>query len=208
MTTYAWPARAGFFPQSLDMWMLDNDIITRSVLGGGQQTGGVPGGHWRAAFMFSKDNSDRRQDLLGFLRGLNGKEHRVALYDMRKFSAAGVQGSPGGTINTSGVTLNATAGQWATSVQLAGCGNATTLKPGDMLSINGQLIENPELATASAGGLMTVRVPHRLRRTAVAATPVTLVKPTALFVLAEPFHGPRIKPWYEDFAVEFEEVFA
>lgn len=206
MTTYTWPTREGFFPKQVDFWMERNDLVTRSVLSGGQQTSGVPGGFWRAALMFPLDKSPVRQDLLGFLRGLNGKEHRIALWDLRKFSAAGVQGSPAGTINTAGVTLNATAGQWATSVQLVGCGNTTTLLPGDMLGINGQLIENPELATASAGGLMTVRVPQRLRQTAVAGAPVTLVKPTALFVLSEPFHGPRSAKNYDEFAIDLEEV--
>ncbi len=77
-----------------------------------------------------------------------------------------------------------------------------------MFAVNGQLIENCELATASAGGDMTVLVPSRLRAQALADAAVTLIKPTALFVLSDVFHGPRASAMYESFMVEFEEVFA
>ena len=207
MSVKTWGTGRAFDVAELDMWLENTDVTVRSLLGGGQQTSGVPGAHWQAAMSFPQDSSSNRLELLAFFRSLNGKEHRIALWDLRKFSAAGVQGSPAGTINTTGVTVNTTAAQFASSVQLAGCGNTKTLSFGDMFSINGQLIECCELATSDAGGLMTVSVPQRLRATATAGAAVTLVKPTALFVLSAPFHGPRSSAFYEPFAIDLEEVF-
>lgn len=209
MTTYAWPTRDGFTPAAFDLWMIDNDMVTRSVLGGGQQTSGVPGGHWRAAMNFpASGDPAARQDLLGFLRGLNGKEHRVQLWDMRKVGLNDVAGYPLGTINTSGVKIKTTVAQFGTSVVFKSCGNGATLKPGDMWSVNGQLVENNATCTADGSGDMTVSVPCRLRAQASADAAITLAQPVGLFVLADPFHGLRNGWEYEAFAVEFEEVFS
>ena len=208
MATYAWPTTRPFLPSQADMWLENTDLVERSLLGGGQQTAGQPGAHWRVALSFDADQSTRRQDLLGFLRRLNGKEHRTSLWDMRKFGVANVQGVPAGTLNTAGVTVKTTAAQFAITVLLTGCGATRTLLSGDMLAINGQLIEACELATSDALGDMTVRVPQRLRAQALTAAAVPLVRPTALFVLADVFHGPRGRALYEPFVVEFEEVFS
>lgn len=190
------------------MWLENVDITERSVLGGGQQTTGRPGAHWRYAMTFAPDQSANRLALLGFLRKLNGKEHRVSLYDMRKFSAANVQGEPAGTMATAGVLVKTTAAQFAITLDLKNCGAGATLLPGDMFAVNGQQIENCELATADGLGDMTVLVPSRLRAQALLDAVVTTAKPTALFVLADVFHAPRSAAFYESFTVEFEEVFA
>lgn len=208
MTTYAWPETQAFCPQHADLWLPNTDATERSVLGGGQQTSGQPGAHWQMALSFPEELPVIRRDLLGFLRKLNGKEHRVSLWDLRKFSAGNVHGLPAGTINTTGVQVKTTVAQFGISVVLKGCGAGATLLPQDMFSINGQLIENCELATADGAGDMTVLVPSRLRAQALADAPVTLIKPTALFVLSDVFHGPRGGTLYEPFTVEFEEVFA
>jgi hypothetical protein len=178
------------------------------VLGAGQQTTAVPGAWWNAALTFSPDTDANRHALLGFLRKLNGKEHRVALWDMRKFGAAGAHGYPAGTIATSGLTLSASAAQFAASISIAGCGAGATLAPGDMIGVGGQLIENPATATANGSGVMTVLVPQRLRAAASSGAAVTVAQPTALFVLKDPFHALRDATRYASFSVEFEEVFA
>ncbi len=208
MTTYAWPTTRAFMPLQADLWLLNTDVVERSVLGGGQQTSGQPGAHWQMALSFPEDRSDRRQELLGFLRKLNGKEHRVSLWDMRKFGLADAAGYPAGTIATTGVQVKTTVAQFGIALVLKGCGASATLLPGDMFAVNGQLIENCELATADGLGDMTVLVPSRLRAQAAANAAVTLIRPTALFVLADSFHAPRTKAMYESFTVEFEEVFA
>lgn len=208
MTTYAWPATSPFHPEMVDMWLENVDVTERSMLGGGQQTTGWPGAHWRLALSFPVDLPADRQVLLGFLRKLNGKEHRTSIWDMRKYGLANAHGYPAGTISTTGVAVKTTVAQFGTSAILKGCGAGGTLLAGDMFSINGQLIENCELATADGAGDMTVLVPQRLRAQAAADAVVTLVRPTALFVVADTFHGQRSRALYETMTVEFEEVFA
>lgn len=208
MTTYAWPTTRPFQPDMADMWLENVDVTERSVMGGGQQTSGRPGAHWRMAMTFPVDQPDRRQELLGFLRKLNGKEHRTSIWDLRKYGVASNPGYPAGTINTTGVAVKTTVAQFGIALVLKGCGAGGTLLPGDMWSVNGQLVENCELATADGAGDMTVLVPQRLRAQAAADAAVTLIRPTALFVVADTFHGPRSPAMYDPMTVEFEEVFA
>lgn len=208
MTTYAWPYTRPFMALQADMWLEGTDVTERSVLGGGQQTTGRPGAHWRMVMSLPADQPAYRQELLGFLRKLNGKEHRVSLWDFRKFGVANAHGSPAGTIATSGVAVKTTVAQFGISLVLKNCGAGATLNAGDMWSVNGQLIENCELATANGSGEMTVLVPQRLRAQALADAAVTLVRPTALFVLASEVHGPRTAAMYEEMIIEWEEVFA
>lgn len=208
MAIYNWPAGRAYTPALADMWLPNTDITTDSVLGGGQQTAGVPGAHWQMALTFSKNNSVDRLQLLGFLRSLNGKEHRVRLSDFRKFGIGNVQGVPGGTIATSGVTIKTTVVQFGIAAVLAGCGAGATLNACDMWSVNGQLIENSALATANGIGDMTVAIPERLRAQVAAGAVVSLVQPTALYVLKDTFHGVRERDFYGEMVVEFEEVFA
>lgn len=206
MTAYAWGTGRAFDVASCDLWLEGQSVATRSLISHALQTSGSPFSFWKATLTFGSDYSADRELLLAFLRKLNGMQHRIALHDLRKYSAAGVQGSPAGSINTTGVQVKTTAAQFATSVVLKGCGNTKTLAPLDMLSIGGQLIENTALATSDAGGDMTVQVPEGLRATAAANAAVTLVKPTANFVVVSPVHGPRSRAMYEPFALELEEA--
>ena len=208
MSVYAWPGTPAFSPSQADLWLENTDIVERSVLGGGQQTTGQPGAHWKMALSFAPAAPTPRLELLGFLRMLNGKEHRVTLWDLRKYGIGNNRGWPSGTINPTGVTVSAAVPQFGITALLTGCGAGKTLLPGDMFGINGQLIENCQLATADTGGAMTVLIPQRLRAAAAAGAPVTLIQPTAKFVLSSVFHGPRVPAMYDAFMVEFEEVFA
>lgn len=208
MTTYAWPTTRAYRPEMADFWLEGNDYSTKSVLGGGTQTGGVPGALWQCALTFPPENSTNRQQLLGYLRKLNGKEHRVQMFDLRKFGVANAWGYPAGTINTTGVTVKTTAAQFAISVVLTGCGVSKTLLAGDMLSINGQLIEVGTDTTSDGSGDLTLAVPERLRAQAAATTAVTLIQPTCLMVLKGSFHNVRNAALYDQMVVEFEEVLA
>lgn len=209
MSTYTWPSGRTYAPLSFDMWLSGSDLTTRSVLGGGQQTTAVPGAWWNVAMTFPPASDADRHALIGLLRKLNGREHRMALWDMRKFGVSDAHGYPAGTIATSGVTAGGSAAQFASTLTLAGCGAGATLKPGDMWSVGGQLVENPALATANGSGVMTVLVPQRLRAAVASGAAVTLVQPTALFVLKDPVHSLRDATRYaSSITVEFEEVFA
>jgi len=88
---------------------------------------------------------------------------------------------PRGTLKAN-TTLGASAAFLSNSLVL----NATTgltLLPGDMLSVNSQLFRVMAKAT-SASSLMTVEVQGRVRAALSSGAAVTLIKPTAKFILA------------------------
>lgn len=208
MSTFDWPSEDAFATAQADWWLDGVDQASTSLLNGATQTSAVPGARWRVALSFDPDHlSARRLRLLGFLRQLNGREHRLSLWDVRKFGRNNVHGAPAGTVATSGVTVHAAAAQFASSLQLAGCGAGATLEPGDMVGVANQLIECPVLCTANGSGVLTLPVPQRLRAAAAAGEPVTTLRPTARFILAEPFHGPRNGQRWGSFAIDLVEAF-
>lgn len=205
MTVYAWPTTRAFVPATALLRQIDNlQRATESPLSGYTQTLAMPGARWGWSFDFAAHTLADRAALEAYLMRLSGRQHRVLLWDIK-------QPRPRGTCNLSGVTLSAGAAQFATSLELAGCGANKTLLAGDWLGLtSGQLVRVVVDATASAGGAMTVEVRHMLRTAIASGAAVTLDKPTALFVavdsgLSLPRTSGRAAP---PVSIEFAEVFA
>lgn len=115
MTTYAWPATRGFTPQRHELRVIDNSQRTaESSLSGYVQTTSMPGARWGWGMDFGAQSIAERAELEAYLMRLNGREHRVQLWDL-------LQPRPRGNIATSGVTVQASAAQFATQLVLAGC---------------------------------------------------------------------------------------
>lgn len=182
---FDWPFKQGFIPEQMNWGAESRTLSSESIISGAIQTSGTPGKRWQVGMNLpasSYNNRLIRSEVEGFLDKLGGKEHRVRLWHMGRKGANGF-GYPRGTINQSGVTAVA-ANQFATSISFANCGAYTTFEAGDMFSVNGQLIMNPEKATASAGGVIVLPLITRLRASITTGQPVTVVRPTATFVLA------------------------
>jgi hypothetical protein len=82
-------------------------------------------------------------------------------------------------------TLNASAAQGASSIQIADVSPATgTYLAGDMIGVGGLLLQVADNATAS-GGVVTVNLVNRLRAALTSGDPVTYNKPTADFRLLD-----------------------
>lgn len=210
MTTIVdYPYAGPFRPMDTQFGPLNKTMAVESTLSGGVQTSEAPGKRWAVNMVLPLGTSLDRARTDGFFDSLNGQAVRVRLWHMGRNGLNG-PGTPAGTIDTAGVTVKTNAAQFASAVILTGCGNGLTLEGGDMLAINGQLIMNPALAIASAGGDITVPVSGRVRNALIAGMPVTLIRPTALFILAEPdwrsaFRAGGIS---SEFAVDWKEVFA
>lgn len=206
MTTYAWPSGTAYIPQQMLWGQAHNQRASTSPLSGYTQTSAVPSPRWMVSLTWPAQPWAERRLLEAFLSQLSGMEHRVQLYDMGPAYA----GTPGGTINTAGVTLSASAAQFATSLALQGCGASKTLLANDKVGVGGQLLVNIADTTADGAGAMTITVRHPLRAAASSGASVTLTKPTALFVLAEPKlefgRGPG--QIADPLTVQFIEVFA
>jgi hypothetical protein len=207
MTTYAWPAGEAFRPQRMEWGQIHNQRVSTSPLSGYTQTLSVPGMRHLVRMDFPVQTPVVRAQLEAFLTQLSGMEHRVQLWDFGHGARTGV---PIGTINRTGVTVSGTAAQFATSLNLTGCGASTTLFGGDKFSVNGQLLTavNSGTNTADGSGLMAgVHFRPMLRAAAVGGSAVTLIK--ALFVLnTTQLSFGRSPAVTEPLSCEFIEVFA
>jgi hypothetical protein len=206
MTTYAWPSGDAFRPQRMEWGQVHNQRASVSALSGYTQTLSLPGMRWLVRMDFPVQLPALRAQLEAFLTKLSGMEHRVSLWDFGHGARTGV---PMGTINRTGVTVSGTAAQFATSMNLTGAGGSNTLLAGDKFSVNGQLLTVVDDATAAAGNITGLNFRPMLRAAAVGGSSVTLVKPTALFVLnaTELVFG-RAPVVGEPLSCEFIEVFA
>lgn len=138
---------------------------------------------------YGRSQLHMRQVQEAFFDELGGQRVRVALWHFGRIGRDGRRGYPRGTINTSGVQVNAAAAQFATSVQLKGCGAGLTLEPGDMVTVNDQLIMvrySSGILTAAGSGVITLPVPDMLDVAAAEDDPVTVVRPSIDFVMADP----------------------
>lgn len=130
MTTYAWPTSAPFKPQAAELRVIDNlQRVVESPLSGYVQTQSMPGARWGWAFDMTPHSQADRQALEAYLLRLSGREHRVQLWDLK-------HPQPAGGIHLSGVTLGATAAQFATSLTLAGCRHRRNLLLGSSFEID------------------------------------------------------------------------
>lgn len=185
MTVYAWPFKEGFIPEQMNWSAESRTTSTESLLSGAIQTSGTPGKRWKVGMNIPASSyKDRRirMELEGFLDRLGGREHRVTFWHMGRKGIGGY-GYPMGTITQTGVTAAFNAAQFATAITLAGCGAFTTLLAGDMFSVNGQLIMNPETVTAYSDGTLYLPKITRLRTALIAGQPVVLIRPTATFIM-------------------------
>lgn len=124
MTTYTWPDTRAFQPQAQELRVVDNTQRTaESSLSGYVQTSAMPGTRWGWGLDMAPDTQADRAALEAYLLRLSGRQHRVQLWDMRN-------PRPRGNIGSSGVTLGATAAQFATSLTLAGCRGDSALLGG------------------------------------------------------------------------------
>lgn len=200
MALYTWPDNLAFKPASFTWGMQANDRLFTSQLSGSIQTASIPGTRWSVQMEFPSASLAVRPALEAFLAKCR-REHRIALWNMAR-------PQPLGTINRTGVTINAAAAQFATSAVLTGCGASTTMKAGDMLGVAGQLLMVADDATATGGGVMTVNFTHELRQPLTAAMPVTLIRPTANFVqTSEQNQFPFLGTHHPSISVELMEVF-
>lgn len=205
MTTYAWPtAYAKHMPQTAALRVITNGRSNDGAESGVTQTVTRPGSKWGWSISMAPMQTAVRDDFEGWLVGLSGMEHRISTWDWKR-------PVPRGTINLTGITLGASAAQFATSVTLAGCGNAKTLLRGDWIGFTGgQLCRVAVDATSDSGGAMTVQIRHSLRSALSSGSAVTVNKPTALYILAQPsLELPRMPgPVQPGFSLDIVEVFS
>lgn len=207
--TVAYPFTGPFVPMQMDWGMRANNVVTMSSLSGSVQTSAVPGKRWMVGMVLPIVTDFRqRAQVEGFFDSLNGQAVRVAIFHRERIGLGG-KGTPMGTINTTGVQVKTSASQFAPSMVWKGCGNTKTLLAGDMFKVGSQLCMAAADSTSDSSGDMTVAVTGGLRAVAAANAAITLLQPTAEFVLSNPEWRSSYRPGQaEAFGIDFVEVFS
>lgn len=125
MTIYTWPTGRTFCPATITLRVRHNqERYNESPLSGYVQTLALPGSRWGWALDFPATlTTAERSALDALVLRLSGRQHRVQLWDMKR-------PRPAGDIQLSGVTVGASAAQFATQVALAGCRSSVNLLAG------------------------------------------------------------------------------
>lgn len=179
MTTISFPTLSRSAPRVLQFGLRSYTQSMESPLTGSVQTVEIPfAARWMMSFTLG--NLDETTDaplMQAFLVKLRGRANRAALYNFAR-------PIPQGTIALSGVTTSGSTAQGATSVSLAGCGAAATVKAGDFFAVGGELKMAVANATANGSGVASVTFEPPVRAVAgwSNGASVTLNKPTALFI--------------------------
>lgn len=205
---FIYPFKKPFLPDQVQFGASPNTAMVESVLNGGVQTSETPGKRWQVSLTLPDAKGPARAEVEGFFDALNGQANRVRLWHMGRVGLGG-HGTPIGNINTTGVTVKTATAQFATSFTLTGCGAGKALAAGDMFAVGGQLLMNVSNVVANGAGEIVVPATGGLRSAITAGQAITLIRPTALFVLATPdwrstyYEGNRSS----SFAIDFKEVF-
>ena len=179
MTTIAYPTLS-IAPARMQFGLRANTQVHRSPLTGSVQVLELPGARWRASWSYGRLQEADAALLQAFLARLRGQANDFTVYNFAR-------PVPRGTINLSGVTLTNSVAQFASSVDLSGCGAAKTLLAGDFIGFGGELHMVVAAATASGGGAMTgVTVEPPVRTAQLAGVSVTTDKPTVTMMLEDP----------------------
>lgn len=204
MSTITWPTLTRTAPRVMQFGLRSPTQVFESPLSGAVQTAEIPySSRWTIRWTLEGLDEADAALVQAFLVQLRGRANRAALYHFGR-------PQPRGTINTSGVTLNASASQGATSVALTGCGAGKTVEAGDLFSVAGELKMATATATANGSGVISAlsfEPPARAAWSSGAA--VTLDKPTALFIAAGDDAGWSMRPYRRtDHEFDFVEVFS
>lgn len=171
MATITLPAL--FKPSTCSLTASVNQRVSAAPFGGSEQAVDLLNDRWLMSCELPpalKADGGWRE---GFIGAMRGQTNVVALYH---FANQVPRGTLRGTL-----TLNASAAQGASSVELTGGSPTTgTLLSGDMIGVGGLLLMVSADATAS-GGVITVPITNRLRVAQLSGAGVTWYRPTALF---------------------------
>lgn len=178
MTTYSWPS--GYYPETFELKLAPNARVIRPMFDGRPQSIEFVGARWRASLTLPPDVLGDRGEIEGFFNRIRGPAHRVSLWHLAR-------PVPRGTLQAN-TTTNTTAAQFDSSVSFA-APTGLTLLAGDMVGValadsTTQLVQLVTAATAAAGSMTATFTPP-LRWSVSNGAAITVVKPTATFMLAE-----------------------
>lgn len=176
MTTLSFPTLSREHPSSFEWAWIANTRMFRSPMNGAARTREIPGGYWRLTASWTDLSEVDAGALQALLVALQGQAGRVAQWNWGR-------PRPRGTI--AGTPLVNGAGQAGKTLNIDGVTNGTTLNPGDLIGVNGQVLMVAAPGVTAAGGAMAVPLATPLRAAPADNAVITLDKPLATFMLAD-----------------------
>lgn len=167
-----WPSYVGA-PSRFTLRMEPNIMSGASMYGGIDQVLDLLDDRWHVSMTLPERKHDNAAALDAFINSLRGSTRTVALWHMARPALQGTLA--GSRVLADDVT------QGASSIVVT-AGTGQTVKAGDMLGVDGLLLQASADA-AESGGEMVVPLANRVRRAVAAGGAITLTQPTAPFRL-------------------------
>lgn len=197
MATITLPA--GFSPRDFTMRLVTNQRSFSSPFGGSEQVVDLLNDRWSISLALPSSSSANAARIEAFVNAMRGMTNTCNLWHMQRPVPRGtMRGTP---------TVIATAPQGNAFFHIQTTAFATLLA-GDMIGLNGLLLQISMDSTADSSGVLLVNIVNRLRKVCVAGLPVTWDKPTAPFRLmtnASVLYQPG---YAEGVSLDFAEVIA
>lgn len=175
MTTLTWPTFARATPRGIDWSLQANTQSFPSPLSGSVQTVEMPGAKWKVGFLLENLVESDSATFQAFMVKLRGRAGRFYLHNFAR-------PTPRGTLT--GTPLVMGAAQTGNTLIIDGCAVGATLLAGDFFGVNGELKMVVADAAANGSGQMTLTLEPPLRSSPADNAAITLVQPTATFMLA------------------------
>ncbi len=200
MTTMSFPALSRAVPRTVDWSLRANTQSFQSPLAGSVQTVELPGARWAVSFMLENLDETDAALLQAFFAKLRGRAGRFYLHNLAR-------PQPRGTLT--GTPLVKGAAQTGTALVIDGCTVGATLLVGDFVGVNGELKMVVADVTADGAGEMSLAIEPPLRSSPADNAAVTLVQPTATFMLSDDESKWSTTPGkYSTFALDAIEAWA
>lgn len=166
---------AAFKVRSVSLRLAVNQRVFASPFGGAEQAVDLLNDRWLLSCELPECAPADGRWREAFIENLRGQVNWAALWHFQHEAPAG---TARGT-----QTLNASASQGASSIEITGVSPSTgTYLAGDLIGVSDLLLRVASDCTAS-GGVITVPITNRLRKALSGGASVTWWRPTALFRL-------------------------
>lgn len=194
MANIVWPSELCPITFSLK---LNADLrINQSPFGGSETVTDMGDDTWSVVMEVDSRSGVQAGKLEGYVNYLQGGEHTVELSHFAR-------PKPNGTLQVS-TGLTSAAAKGASTINIGGV-SGKTLLAGDMLGVDGLLLQVSEDCVANLSGILTVKLVNRLRRSLPVNLPVNLQSPTAKFRMSESSALSHSVGYTDAISMKFEE---
>jgi hypothetical protein len=190
-----WPA--SLRPSEMTWGIVNNSRAFTSTLSNAQQIVGYPGAYWQCTLAFEVLDRDQQRQLsafLGRLDGMFGTFNLPAFTRTRKVSIGALSVVTGNAQSRSMVIGGAPAG-------------AAAFRAGDYLTINGEMFEVTDDASADAQGRVVVALNKRIRKTLMAGAAVEYLNPYSEMRMTSDTWSMSVRPFVANGSYQFREAF-